>query len=254
MCDISQSASTTIDSGGGTLTTPDGAVSIDIPPGALGGPTSVSITEGVQEFKVGATQPILRIALGPAGKTFALPVTITLAWNDADNDGNVDGFFPALAESGLKVWRDGPLLAGPCSDPAFQALTCTTACCDVDANTWTLVVSGFSEFAVGRAEFTVVSGKLLVVKDKGRNPTKRRVVVVSRDPGIVTPPTGSAEDPTLSGGQLFLVNPATAEADLFNLPASGWKARHRGTAAASNCVMGRSPRISSIVRRTEAVE
>jgi hypothetical protein len=226
-CDPNQSAADTIGSGGGTLSTPDGSVSIEIPPGALARPTSISITEGVSRFEVGATRTILQTALGPEGKTFGEPVTITFTWDDQDNDGKVDGQTPGLAESNLLVFRDGVLLAGPCGALDFQDPTCARACCDTAANTWKVEVRGLSDFAVGAAEPRVRSGRLIVVRDKAGDPSKRRLVVLSRDPDLVVPAEDSPGDPTSNGGQLFLANPATPETDLFLLPASGWTALGR---------------------------
>jgi hypothetical protein len=225
-CDLNQTEAGLMDPNGGTLTTPDGKVSLDIPAGALSSPTTVSMTEGAREFKVGASRKILETSCGPDGKTFGLPVTITFAWDDADDDGKVDGFdSPEVTESELSIWRDGRKIAGPCSDPAFRSPSCTTACCDVAANTWTLEVSSFSEFVLGQESFMTLSGKSMMVRDKASDPTRRKMVVVSRDAAIETPEAESANDPRTAGAVIQLFNPSTGQTDEFILPPGSefWK-------------------------------
>jgi hypothetical protein len=66
-------------------------------------------------------------------------------------------------------------------------------------------------------------GKKLIVKDKGNDATKRKIVVLSKDPTLQTPAAGSPGDPRVGGGgELRLVNPATPEDLVIPLPAGGW--------------------------------
>jgi cysteine-rich repeat protein len=71
----------------------------------------------------------------------------------------------------------------------------------------------------------LLSGKGIVVRDKAGAPTKRRIVVVSRDRSIRTPPAGSADDPRTAGGVLKLANPSTKQEVEFILPSGAqfWK-------------------------------
>jgi len=73
--------------------------------------------------------------------------------------------------------------------------------------------------------FTVgLAGKRLTVRDKAINPTKRRLKVLSKDPGIVVGDPGTADDPTISGATLTLSNPTIGETVSALLPASNWTA------------------------------
>lgn len=220
-CDLAQSGVEVIGPGGGDITTPDGSVSITFPPGALPTDTPISITEGLQDLRVGAARKIINVAFGPPGKTFPL-AAVVFSWPDADDDGDVDGVSPRLGEDKLKVWRDGKQLTGRCSDPTFQAPACTTACCDMDANTWTLIVGGFSEFVVAEAEYSEVNGSKITMVEKWGDPTKRRIIFQSKDANIVAGAPGSDGDPTLHGGELFIVNPTSLESEQVLLPSSGW--------------------------------
>jgi hypothetical protein len=224
-CDPAQSASSPIGAFGGTVATPDDSVVVTVPPGALAAVTPISVTEtsaAVAKFDVGATATVLSVTLGPEGQIFEPPVTVVFRWDDANDDGIVDGSSPALAESGLKVWRNGSLVAGPCDAPAFQPSACTTACCDVESNSWTLQLGGFSEYVLGVVDYTPVPGKKLVIKDKAGDPAGRKLSWVVKSAGIQTPTPGSVGDPTLNGGVFYIANPGSGEADRYELPASGW--------------------------------
>ncbi|HEU4385626.1 MAG TPA: Calx-beta domain-containing protein [Anaeromyxobacteraceae bacterium] len=66
--------SATISGEGGTLSSPDGALSIYVPPGAVTSPTEFTITP-IAATARGAVAGAFR--LGPEGATFAVPVTLT---------------------------------------------------------------------------------------------------------------------------------------------------------------------------------
>jgi hypothetical protein len=66
-------------------------------------------------------------------------------------------------------------------------------------------------------------GKTLVVKDKDGDATKRRIILVSKDPAISLPPPASAGSPVANGATLTIINPDTPEQIDINLPASEWK-------------------------------
>jgi cysteine-rich repeat protein len=167
-CDQSQSAGESIDIAGGMLITPDAKVSIVIPAGALGESTSISITQDTGAFQVGPFGVALATVLGPAGQTFSTPVTVTFAWDDSTpDDGVVDG--RGISEALLSVWRDRVRITGECRDPAHDVTAgiCTTACCDMAANTWTIEVTSFSQFIVQDATVPIPAvthgGRLVLV-------------------------------------------------------------------------------------------
>jgi cysteine-rich repeat protein len=70
--------------------------------------------------------------------------------------------------------------------------------------------------------YRLLSGQNLSVRDKGGDPARRRLLVVSRDAGIVAPAPGSASDPRAQGATLRLAR-GTAEVDSYVLPPSGWR-------------------------------
>jgi hypothetical protein len=69
-----------------------------------------------------------------------------------------------------------------------------------------------------------VGGKRLVVRDKDGDPTARRITARAADSFIETPLPGSADDPSIAGAVVELVNPVTGESATFTLPpGSGWR-------------------------------
>ncbi len=73
-----------------------------------------------------------------------------------------------------------------------------------------------------------VAGRGLKLRDRAAKPERRRLVVDLRDPAIVAPADGSADDPTAAGATLALRNPATEEAQSIPLPAAGWRRTRDG--------------------------
>jgi ABC-type branched-subunit amino acid transport system substrate-binding protein len=141
-CDASGSAAKSIGPQGGTVDAPDGSVSMGVPKGALEVHTSLSITDLGSGFLVttdqGQIQAVIAADIGPGGTTFADPVTITFHWQDADNDGVVDG--TTIPEAALLISKDGLVVAGPCSIDAG---------CDMGPNTFSVQVIGLSRFVLG---------------------------------------------------------------------------------------------------------
>ena len=142
-CDPDRSTGESINSDGGSIETADGSVEITIPPGAVDNDTSVSITDGGMDFELvtnaGSGMALFGITALPEGQTFNVPVEITLSWPDAENDGLVDGTYPAIKEDRLLITKDAAVVTDICkSDPG----------CNRTANTFTVTVDSFSEFAL----------------------------------------------------------------------------------------------------------
>jgi cysteine-rich repeat protein len=94
-CDPNRTAKKTIGSAGGTLATLDGSLTLTIPPGALPGPTSISVQHEAPEMgtdfnlaAAGAT--VFNFAVRPQGHAFTQAVTIVFKWPDANDNGYVD--------------------------------------------------------------------------------------------------------------------------------------------------------------------
>jgi PKD repeat protein len=141
ICNTENSASTSIGSEGGTLTTSSNDTSISILSGALAEETSISITDTgsgyVLETDLGESTAIFGVEIGPPGTTFSSPINITMRWDDADDDGVVDG--TDQNESDLFISKDGVAITDMCSvDPG----------CETVANQFTFQVDSLSVFAL----------------------------------------------------------------------------------------------------------
>jgi hypothetical protein len=140
-CDPAGSASGSFGPEGGNLVTPDGTVDMQIPSGALAEHTSLSITEGGENIELttdlGTGLAVFGVHIGPEETTFAVPVNITLRWDDADDDGVVDG--TDQQEADLVISKDGVVVSDRCADDPD---------CDSSANTFALQVSSLSFFAL----------------------------------------------------------------------------------------------------------
>jgi hypothetical protein len=140
-CNESRSGAGLVDDGGGTVTTPDASVTVDVPAGAVPDGVSVSVTDVgtdlVLETNQGQADAVFGVTLGPAGQTFAQPVEITLTWPDADDDGVVDG--TQIDETSLVVAKDGIVISDRCEFDAG---------CDAVANTFRVEVTSFSGFVL----------------------------------------------------------------------------------------------------------
>lgn len=144
-CNPSGSAASSIGTGGGEIITPDNSASMSLPPDALSGQTSMSITAVQMELSIftdqGQMKPIMGVEIGPAGMQFARPITITLNWNDADSDGYVDG--TNIPEVGLVISKNGEVITQRCEqDPG----------CDPATNRFATQVASLSVFALGELE------------------------------------------------------------------------------------------------------
>jgi hypothetical protein len=125
------------------VATADGNVEIIIPPGALTDDTSISIDgmgEGFQiELVAGLAWAAFAVEIQPAGTVFNVPITITVPWDDIDDDGVVDNTWGLAVETNLLVSKDGTAITGTCQfEPG----------CDTVANTFSFQVSSLSEFVL----------------------------------------------------------------------------------------------------------
>ena len=80
---IGNPVSKTIDASGGSITSPDGALKLIIPPGALSAATEISIQPITNEIPIGLYNGY---SLTPNGQQFQTPVTLEFRYNDLDLD------------------------------------------------------------------------------------------------------------------------------------------------------------------------
>ncbi|MCD4798318.1 MAG: thrombospondin type 3 repeat-containing protein, partial [Methanosarcinales archaeon] len=148
-CNQDRSAGGSIDPvEGGTISTPDGSVTIDVPPGALNEYTSLSITDETgTSFELttnlGNGIALFGVSIQPEGLEFSVPITITFSWDDADNDGKVDG--TNIQEKNLIITKDNEAVTNRCGQEPVDGLG---AECDQGDNDFTFYVESLSEFAL----------------------------------------------------------------------------------------------------------
>ena len=85
-CDTSFTAGENVNQSGAVVTNPAGEVEVDVPAGALGNDTSISLTKGGSNFQVtipgrGGGTVLYEYTLGPPGTTFDEPVTLTFNYD-----------------------------------------------------------------------------------------------------------------------------------------------------------------------------
>jgi len=136
-----RSVAKSVGSSGGTVTTENGEVTMTIPAGALNDDTNISIIGRGEDFalaiSLGQALAIYGVELGPEGTVFNEPITLVFAWDDADNDGEVDR--TNIQENDLVITKDGVAITDLCQFDAG---------CDQVANTFTFSVTSFSEFTL----------------------------------------------------------------------------------------------------------
>jgi hypothetical protein len=147
----------TIDSSGGTLSSNDGCT-ISVPAGAVSDGTTFSITPVTSDIGQtitlsggGAVNVVNHFYLdtSAANETFTTPVTIDLTWPE---NASID-------LSKLVVTKDGVVVTTPCSiNPCVpQTANCTGCNCNSGTRTFTVSVTGFSEFIIGEfSEATLI--------------------------------------------------------------------------------------------------
>jgi|GEM_PF-1978297 len=106
---IGSAASATIGAGGGTLSSPDGKVTLNVPAGALAADTVISI-QPITNHAHGGRGNAYRFT--PDGQTFQAPVTLKFTYTDADLEGTVAQAMGSVYQSadGYWYWVRNPVL------------------------------------------------------------------------------------------------------------------------------------------------
>ena len=140
-CNVNGSASSVITPDGGAFATEDNLVNINVPAGAVNANLTVNITDTGGGYEIATYQGAMMVfqsySIEPHGTHFNTPVTLTFRWNDADNNGIVDG--TTLQETKIILIKDGLILTPSCSvNPA----------CNTAINTLTIQVTDLSLFEI----------------------------------------------------------------------------------------------------------
>jgi hypothetical protein len=99
---LGSAATSTLGAAGGTLSSPDGRVTLDVPAGALAADTVISI-QPITNHAHGGRGNAYRFT--PDGQTFQMPVTLTFTYIDADLEGTVAEALGAAYQSADGYWH-----------------------------------------------------------------------------------------------------------------------------------------------------
>jgi len=140
-CNVLGSAGATIGADGGRLATVNNKVVLNVPSEALEEYTTLSVTDKGGGYELASDQGPMTVvqsySLQPNGTSFDPPASITFRWDDADDDGIVDG--TTVQEAELVLVKDGIAITTSCgANPG----------CDMTANELTVEVGSLSLFAL----------------------------------------------------------------------------------------------------------
>lgn len=128
-----------IGSTGGTISTENQTVTVTVPDSALQEDVTLSVTDLGGNYQITASQDQLDVlesfTIQPHGLQFDTPATLLFAWNDADDNGMVDG--TDKSESNLFLLKDGEPITDACA---------VNPSCDMTANQLSVQVSSLSLF------------------------------------------------------------------------------------------------------------
>ena len=99
---IGSPASAIIGAGGGSLSAPDGKLTLTVPAGALAANTTVSI-QAIGNNAHGKIGTAYRLT--PNGQTFAQPVTLTFAYTEGDLEGTAPEFLGVAFQTPAGFWK-----------------------------------------------------------------------------------------------------------------------------------------------------
>ena len=196
--------------------------------------SSISLSGTTMTFQLGAGA--CEYAISPTSQSFAgagangsvsVIAPAGCAWTATSNDEwiTIDGGAAGAGNGGVQF---------------SVAANATTA-----PRTGTLSVAGkvFTVTQAGSSPEISLTGRTILIRDRGDDPSKRKLSAVSKDPNLTAAAPGGSSDPTLVGATLHFVNPNSGELDTFSLPASLWSGL--GTPAGSKGYRYSDPQLGS---------
>lgn len=114
-------ASASLTSAGGSLTSPDGRLTMTVPEGALGEPTTLSI-QPITNGAPGSQGPAYRLL--PQGQTFSKPVTLTFHYTDDDVAGSAPQLLGIATHLPDGTWQ---AIGGPQVDETAHTVSISTS-------------------------------------------------------------------------------------------------------------------------------
>jgi hypothetical protein len=149
--------------GGGTLTSADGTVTLEVPAGALAEPTMLSMQPISNTAPLGVRGAAVR--LSPSGQRFSVPATLKVALSDGQLAGGEVGALWVLTQTREGAWRARLRRS---IDPA--------------AKTISVKLTGFSDWAVGRFVDLTLETSSTVVEPLGSVTVKATGFLPAADP------------------------------------------------------------------------
>lgn len=114
-------ASASLNNAGGSLTSPDGKLTITVPEGALSEPTTLSI-QPITNGAPGSHGPAYRLL--PDGQAFAKPITLTFHYTDDDVAGSAPQLLGIATHQSDGTWQ---AIGGPQIDEAARTVSISTS-------------------------------------------------------------------------------------------------------------------------------
>jgi hypothetical protein len=204
---VGQPSTRTIDASGGSLISPDGRLTLTIPPNAVGSATSFTI-QPITNQAPGGIGSAYR--LGPEGLTFTAPVQISFQYSSADVAGTVPALLEVSSQNAQGYWMINPSVD---LNTAQQTITAS--------------VTHFSDWSLEEAMFLTPATALLPVGGTLQLTLVNCEPIDDSDDDLLAPlceplPASSWAVNGVNGGnaQVGTVSEASTESAVYQAPAA----------------------------------
>ena len=196
-------AAEVIGASGGIVATEDTTVSVNVPGGALQEEVTLSVTDLGGNYQITTSQEPLDVLssfnIQPHGLHFDVPVTLTFAWNDTDDDGRVDG--TTQPEANIFLVKDGEPITEACG---------INPDCNMSANLLSVEVTSLSHFELVIDSISPVISSITLASPNPTSATNVSFIVIFSEP--VT---------DVDAGDLTLMLTGITGATITNISGSG---------------------------------